>query len=63
MLGEQVCHLLQVSRVIYGNGTNNITNMMLTALMHHGGLLPNQVEETYLLSLEENPMWIDVIIY
>ena len=41
MLDKQVCHLLQVCRMIDGNGNN----MLLTALMHHGGLSPNQVEE------------------
>jgi hypothetical protein len=45
MLGERVCHLLQVSTVVDGNGNNNITNMLLTALMHHGGLSPKQVAE------------------
>jgi hypothetical protein len=45
MLGERVCHLLQVSRVVDGNGADNITNMLLTTLMHHGGLSPDQVGE------------------
>jgi hypothetical protein len=45
MLGERVCHLLQVCRMIYGNGADNITNMLLTALMHHGGLSLDQVGE------------------
>jgi hypothetical protein len=45
MFGKRVCHLLQVSRVFDGNGDDSITNMLLTALMHYGGLSPDQVGE------------------
>jgi hypothetical protein len=43
MLDEQVCHLLQVCRMIDGNGADNITSMLLTTLMHHRGLSPDRV--------------------
>jgi hypothetical protein len=45
MHGERVCHLLQVFRVVDGNGANNLNNMILTALMHHGDLFANQVSK------------------
>jgi hypothetical protein len=35
--------LLQVSRIVDGNGVDNLIDMILIALMHHGGLYIDQV--------------------
>jgi hypothetical protein len=48
MFDERVCHLLQVSRILDGNGANNLINMILVALMHHGGLSVDQVGEKFI---------------
>ena len=43
MFGERVCHLLQMCRMVDGNGVDNMTNMFPMTLMHHGGLSLDKV--------------------